>query len=180
MLKQLPVLLTAGLLTASAPTVAPAEDPTPIAEVPCPGCTAKEQRTIAFLNANGITDANAQAVFLGTIKQESRWNESVCEGGATTPYERCTRGGWGLIQWTYASRYAGLKRYAKSIGTTPECFDTQLAYILTEPEWKKVEHVFKTEGLPLWQYEQAEYQWIGWGIKGKRAQYTREYIQQIT
>jgi hypothetical protein len=178
--KQITALLTAGLVTGSSVPAGPTEllpEQEPV--VHCPTCTNKEERTLAFLEENGVTDPNAQAVVLGTIKQESRWEENVCEGGAITSYQGCTSGGWGLIQWTHISRYLGLGQYAKNVGSIPECFDTQLAYILTEPEWKRVEHVFKTEGLPLWRYEQAEYQWIGWGIQGNRDLYTRQYLTQI-
>ncbi len=176
----------AGLLASPASSRLPEPLPTPIiplkVDVPqilCLSCTPKENRALEVLNDRGITDKRAQAVILGTIKQESKWKPNVCEGGAITSYRGCTRGGYGLIQWTSINRYNGLGRYAYSTGSTPENFDTQLAYIFNEREWKAVEHVFLTEGLHLHQYENAEYRWIGWGVRGHRHNYTRDYLTRI-
>jgi hypothetical protein len=176
----------AGLLSSPASSRLPEPLPTPpvslkvdVPQLLCLDCTPKENRALKVLADKGVTDKKAQAVILGTIKQESKWQPSVCEGGAITSYRGCTRGGYGLIQWTSIHRYNGLGRFAHTTGSTPENFDTQLAYIFKEREWKAVEHVFLTEGLPLHQYENAEYRWIGWGVRGHRDDYTRDYLTRI-
>ena len=177
----------AGLLSSSASSKLP--EPLPVPQVPvqidvpqllCLGCTPRENRALKVLNDRGVTDRRAQAVILGTIKQESKWQPAVCEGGAITSYRKCTRGGYGLIQWTSVHRYNGLGHFAHSTGSTPENFDTQLNYIFKEREWKAVEPVFRTAGLSLHQYENAEYRWIGWGIRGHRDTYTQDYLSRIT
>ena len=176
----------AGLLSSSASSKLP--EPLPVPQLPvtvdvpqllCLGCTPKENRALEVLKDKGVTDKRAQAVILGTIKQESKWQPSVCEGGAITSYRGCTRGGYGLIQWTSIHRYNGLGRYAHTTGSTPENFDTQLAYIFKEREWKSVEHVFLSEGFSLHQAEHAEDRCIGWGVRGHRDDYTRDYLNRI-
>lgn len=182
------IVAVAAAVLLSSPASSRLPEPLPTPAIPlkvdvpqmlCLGCTPKENRALEVLNDKGVTDKKAQAVILGTIKQESKWTPNVCEGGAITSYRGCTRGGYGLIQWTSIHRYNGLGRFAQSRGSKPENFDTQLAYIFKEREWKAVEHVFLTEGLPLHQYENAEYRWIGWGIRGRRNAYTRDYLTRI-
>ncbi len=160
--------------TAKAPTVATAL-PVPI----CINCTPAEQTVLTFLHENEIKDRAAQAVILGAIKQESRFNSNICEGGRRTAYSQCGRG-YGLIQWTYPSRYYGLGDYARQTGQRPESLDTQLQYMLTETEWRRVAPTFTTAGLPMNTYINAEHRWIGSGIRGNRTQYAYDYLSRIT
>ena len=78
--------------------------------------TATETAVLLFLQEQGITDRNALSTILGNIKQESKFDTKICEGGKRTGYARCYSGGFGLIQWTTPSRYDGLGRFAKSNG----------------------------------------------------------------
>ena len=41
---------------------------------------------------------------------------NVCEGGARVSYDRCYRGGYGIIQWTSTGRYNGLEYLLRSTG----------------------------------------------------------------
>jgi hypothetical protein len=162
-------------LSIEAPATITAKELTPT----CSNCTAAEQTVLTFLHENEIKDKAAQAVILGAIKQESRFNSNICEGGRRTAYSQCGRG-YGLIQWTYPSRYYGLGSYARQIGQRPEALDTQLRYMLTEVEWRRVAPTFTTAGLPMNTYINAEHRWIGSGIRGNRTQYAYDYLGRIT
>ena len=81
------------------------------------------------------------------------------------------------IQWTTQGRYSGLK--VTSQGTKPEHIETQLSYLTTEVEWKKVEHIFRSEGRSINSYMQAAYRWLGWGVHGKRTIYAQDYFNRL-
>ena len=82
--------------------------------IECPDCTANQQYVLEQLQVNaGVTDKTALAVLMGNIQQESNFKPNVCEGGAVIPYDRCLRGGYGLIQWTTQARYNGLGLFCK-------------------------------------------------------------------
>ena len=140
-----------------------------------PGLTENEQLALNYFQDLGITDRSALAVLLGNIKQESKFHSNICEGGARVEYHSCHRGGYGLIQWTTLGRYRGLGRHASSTGGDPSSFMTQLTYIPTEVEWKKVEHKFKTKGQTIGYYMNAAYSWLGWGVHGARSHYSYQY-----
>ena len=148
-------------------------------KVACVGCTVKEQKTASYFYERGVTDRAALAVILGNIKQESKFTPNICEGGALIPYSHCRSGGYGLIQWTSSHRYYGLGTYARSIGKTPEDFETQLEYITKEREWKAASGTFKTPGLNISRYNKAAYVWLGWGITGRRVTYAYNYLPRI-
>ena len=143
------------------------------------GFTEAETKVLNFFQDYGITDRAALAVLLGNVKQESRFETNICEGGHRGPYHTCRRGGFGLIQWTTQGRYSGLGRHARSQGTKPEQLETQLSYLTTEVEWKKVEHIFRSEGRSLNSYMQAAYRWLGWGVHGKRTIYAQDYFNRL-
>lgn len=145
-----------------------------------PNGTATEQKVLDFFQEKGITDRAALAVLLGNIKQESLFVSNICEGGARVPYERCYRGGYGLIQWTTTGRYDGLGRHARAIGGDPSSLETQLSYLVTEREWKEVEHRFKNKGGTIGSYMKAAYWWLGWGIHGNRTHYAQNYYNALT
>lgn len=142
--------------------------------------TETETAVLNYFQDYGITDRAALAVLLGNVKQESRFETNICEGGHRGPYHTCRRGGFGLIQWTTVGRYTGLGNHARRMGTSPTSLDTQLSYLVTEVEWKKVEHIFKTEGNSISGYMRAAYRWLGWGVEGKRTAYAWDYYNRLT
>ena len=144
------------------------------------GFSENEQKTLEFLQDQGITDKMALAVIMGNIKQESKFHSNICEGGARVNYNRCYRGGFGLVQWTTSYRYWGLGNHAKLIGGDPSSIDTQLSYLVTEREWKEALWRFKTPGKSLDFYMKGAYRWLGWGIYGNRGHYSTQYFNSIS
>jgi len=145
----------------------------------CTNCTTNEGIVLTFLQECGIEDKTSLSVLMGNIKQESRFHSNICEGGARVPYEKCYTGGYGLVQWTTKSRYGGLGTFAKSYGGDPSSIDVQLKYMVTEVEWKKVENVFKTPNLEMYEYMDAARMWLRWGVYGNREVYTRQYMNRL-
>jgi hypothetical protein len=145
----------------------------------CKGCNTNESRTLEFLQKRGITDKNAIATIMGNIRQESTFTPNVCEGGARVSYSACRRGGYGLIQFTCASRYNGLGTFAARIGGDPSTLDTQLRYMITEPQWRGIEDRLKVPGKPIEYYMRLAYTWLGWGHKGGRTEYAYNYSNKL-
>lgn len=139
----------------------------------------EESIVLKFLQERGITDRAALATILGNIKQESKFDTLVCEGGNRTGYHACHRGGFGLIQWTTTRRYNGLGNFAKRYGLDPNDLNTQLRYMVNEYQWTSNEHVWKTPGKTIGQYMNAAYRWLGWGIHGARTSYAHAYYQAL-
>jgi len=144
----------------------------------CKGCNEHENATLAFFQDRGIRDRNALATIMGNIRQESTFVPNICEGGSRTSYYNCGRG-YGLIQFTSASRYYGLGAFAKKIGGNPSTADTQLRYITTEPQWKSIENRMKVSGKSIDRYMNYAYEWIGWGHHGARTQYAYDYAKRL-
>lgn len=144
-----------------------------------PGLSINEQTTLKYFQDIGITDRAALAVILGNIKQESKFHPNICEGGSRIEYHRCRRGGYGLIQWTTTGRYDGLGRHARATGGDPSSLMTQLSYIPTEREWKKIEHLFKKPGQSINFYMKAADSWLGWGVYGARGTYSYQYYDLL-
>ena len=138
-----------------------------------------ERTVLKFLQERGITDKVALATIMGNIKQESRFETRICEGGARVSYSRCLRGGFGLIQWTTKGRYNGLGVHSRRLGLCPSTLEAQLSWMVAEREWKRVEHIFKTPGLSRGTYMNAAYKWLGWGVHGSRSHYTSLYINSL-
>ena len=145
----------------------------------CKGCNTNETKTVEFLQKRGITDKNAIATIMGNIRQESTFTPNVCEGGARVSYSACTSGGYGLIQFTDAPRYNGLGKFAARIGGDPSTLDTQLRYIITEPQWRGIEDRLKVPGKPIEYYMRLAYTWLGWGHKGARTEYAYNYSNKL-
>ena len=145
----------------------------------CEDCTENEKIVLEFLQEKGIEDRVALSVIMGNIKQESRFQSNICEGGARVPYHHCHRGGFGLIQWTTLGRYTGLGRFANRLGGDPTDLHTQLGWMVSETEWRKVEHIFKTPGLSQDSYMNAAYRWLGWGVHGERTTYSNQYMNRL-
>ena len=128
----------------------------------------------------GITDRLALATLMGNIKHESQFKPDICEGGARVPYEKCYRGGFGLIQWTTTNRYNGLGEFASKYNCNPSTTACQLRYLFNEVQWQRVEAVFKTPGQTIeWYTEEGAYPWLGWGIHGARTDYAYDYARSF-
>ena len=141
--------------------------------------TEEEQIVLSFLQDRGITDRAALATILGNIRQESRFNTLVCEGGINTGYHGCHRGGFGLIQWTTVGRYNGLGSFATKYGLDPNKLTTQLRYMVNENQWVSNQHVWQTPGKSIDGYMNAAYRWLGWGIHGARTTYAHQYYAAL-
>lgn len=144
----------------------------------CKGCNENENAALAYFQSIGITDKNALATIMGNIKQESMFVPNICEGGYRTSYHNCGRG-YGLIQFTSSDRYYGLGSFAKKIGGNPSTLDTQLQYIVSEPQWKQIENRMKIPGKSIDSYMNYTYNWIGWGIHGARTSYAYDYVNRF-
>ena len=145
----------------------------------CKGCNTYESRTLEFLQNRGITDKNALATIMGNIRQESTFFPNICEGGARVSYHSCRSGGYGLIQWTDASRYYGLGKHAARIGSNPSSLETQLDYMLHEGDWKMIEHHMKTPGKSINDYMRLARKWIRWGHHGARTDFAYDYSKRM-
>lgn len=144
----------------------------------CKGCNENESATLAYFQSVGIKDKNALATIMGNIKQESMFVPNICEGGYRTTYHNCGRG-FGLIQFTSSDRYYGLGSFARRIGKNPSSINTQLQYIITEPQWKSIENRMKVSGKSIDSYMNYAYNWIGWGHLGARTDYAYDYAKRL-
>jgi len=144
------------------------------------GFNATEQAVLLFLQDRGITDRAALATILGNIKQESKFDTQICEGGRRTGYHRCYAGGFGLIQWTTAGRYRGLGTFAKNHGLDPNSLEAQLRWMVNEREWLLVKHHWETPGKSIDGYMNAAYKWLGWGVHGARTSYAHSYYKALS
>ena len=146
----------------------------------CPDCTPEEKYILQELQEKTkIADRNALATILGNIKQESKFIANICEGGARVPYDRCRRGGYGIIQWTSENRYLGLGNFAKKYGCDPSELKCQTRYMINEPVFQKYLPMFEGSGESISQYMVPAYYWLGWGIKGNRETYSYNYYQKL-
>ena len=145
----------------------------------CKGCNTNESRTLEFLQKRGITDKNALATIMGNIRQESTFTPNICEGGARVSYSACRSGGYGIAQWTSINRYKGLGNFAARIGGDPSTLDTQLRYMITEPQWRGIEDRLKVPGKPIEYYMRLAYSWLGWGHKGARTDFAYNYSNKL-
>jgi len=146
----------------------------------CPGCNYNEKYVLEKLQEKTkISDRNALATIMGNIKSESNFHPNICEGGARVPYDRCLRGGYGLIQWTSTNRYLGLGKFAKKYGYDPSSLEGQTAYMINEYTFQKYLPEFEGAGQKVDQYMVAAYYWLGWGIKGYRQQYAYDYTKKL-
>ena len=146
----------------------------------CPDCTPEEQYVLEQLQEKTkIKDKNALATIMGNIKQESKFIANICEGGARVPYDRCLRGGYGLIQWTSTHRYLGLGHFANKYGCDPSTLECQTRYMINEPIFQKVLPDFEGPGQTVAQYMVPAYYWLGWGIRGPRDTYAYNYTKKM-
>ena len=162
--------------------------PSPVVEIAveppktwtCSDCTPEEQYVLKELQSGTkITDKNALATIMGNIKQESKFIANICEGGARVPYDRCLRGGYGIIQWTSENRYLGLGRFASKYGCDPSTLKCQTRYMINEDIFQKYLPEFEGNGRSVSQYMVAAYYWLGWGIRGPRDTYSYNYTKRF-
>jgi hypothetical protein len=148
--------------------------------IDCPQCTAPQQYVLEQLQTSaGVTDRTALAVIMGNIQQESNFKPNVCEGGAIVPYDRCLRGGYGLIQWTTKARYDGLGLFCKKYKCDPSSVEGQTRYMINEMRFRDDLYAFQTNHQAVPYYMNAAYYWLGWGIHGKRTQYTYSFLNKL-
>jgi hypothetical protein len=147
--------------------------------ITCSNCSREEEVVLRALQDRGIKDKYALAVIMGNIRQESKFDSKVCEGGRRTGYHGCHRGGFGLIQFTSAHRYRGLGRYARENQMNPDHIETQIQYVFTESEWRAAERGFMQEGKSVGFYMNHAYTWLGWGIHGSRTHYSNQYLRRL-
>ena len=146
----------------------------------CPGCNFNEKYVLEKLQEKTkISDRNALATIMGNIKSESNFHPNICEGGARVPYNRCQRGGYGLIQWTSVGRYRNLGVFAKRYGYDPSSLEGQTAYMINESVFQRYLPEFEGNGQTVDQYMVAAYYWLGWGIKGHRQKYAYDYTKKL-
>lgn len=147
----------------------------------CEDCTPEEQYVLKELQEHTrITDRNALATIMGNIKQESKFIANICEGGARVPYDRCLRGGYGIIQWTTEGRYLGLGKFCTKYDCDPSSLEGQTRYMINENIFQKYLPMFEGNGQTVQQYMVPAYYWLGWGIKGNRELYAYDYTKKLT
>ena len=146
----------------------------------CPDCNENEKYVLEQLQLHTrISDRNALATIMGNIKSESNFHPDICEGGARIPYQECTRGGYGLIQWTSAGRYANLGKFCIRHGCDPSSLEGQTRYMINESVFQRYLPEFEGSGGTVPQYMIPAYYWLGWGIKGHREQYAYDYSNKL-
>ena len=147
----------------------------------CAGCTPEEQYVLAQLQEKTkIVDRNALATIMGNIKQESMFVSNICEGGARVPYNKCRRGGYGLIQWTTTGRYNNLGKFCTNYGCDPSSLEGQTRYMINENIFQTQLPYFEGSGQTVSYYMNAAYRWLGWGIRGARINYAYDYTNKLT
>ena len=148
--------------------------------IECPQCTPAQQYVLEQLQVKAdIKDKVALAVIMGNIQQESNFRPNVCEGGAIVPYDRCLRGGYGLIQWTTQKRYDGLGKFCKRYGCDPSSLVGQTRYMINEGQFRAELDHFQTRYQQLPYYMTSAYYWLGWGIKGNRERYAYSFLDKL-
>jgi len=148
--------------------------------IECPTCNVQERYVLEQLQTKAeIKDRTALAVIMGNIKQESGFRPNVCEGGAILPYDRCLRGGYGLIQWTTQSRYDGLGSFCKKYSCNPSSLEGQTRYMINENQFQSELDAFQRPHQSVGFYMNSAYYWLGWGIKGPREQYSYNYLKKF-
>ena len=147
----------------------------------CPSCTPEEKYVLKELQEHTkITDRNALSTIMGNIKQESNFIANVCEGGARVPYSQCTRGGYGLIQWTSLGRYNNLGKFCNKFSCDPSTLEGQTRYMINESVFQRYLPEFEGRGKTIDQYMVPAYYWLGWGIKGYRELYAHDYYKKLS
>ena len=85
-----------------------------------------------------------------------------------------------MIQWTTPNRYRGLGKFAEKYGGNVNVIDTQLRYMVNEPQWTRYELYLKSEDQSIGFYMKHAYNWLGWGIHGNRTLYSKQYLNRFS
>ena len=101
------------------------------------------------------------------------------EGGTIVPYDRCLRGGYGLIQWTSIERYIGLGSHCTELKQDPSGLKCQTDYLIKEMKFRKDLFAFQTNHQTIPYYMNAAYYWLGWGVHGNRTQHTYSFLTKL-
>ena len=178
--------LSVGFLGSQIPNATEAPEIQPLPVIPyeaswkCEDCSPEEQYVLEQLQEHTkISDRNALATIMGNIKQESKFISNICEGGARVSYGDCTRGGYGLIQWTSLGRYNNLGKFCDKYGCDPSSLEGQTRYMINESVFQRYLPEFEGTGKTVHQYMVPAYYWLGWGIKGARETYAYEYVHKL-
>jgi hypothetical protein len=148
--------------------------------ITCPDCTPAQQYVLEQLQTSAeVTDRTALAVIMGNIQQESGFRSNVCEGGAIVPYDRCLRGGYGLIQWTTTNRYKGLGSFCSKYNCNPSSLEGQTRYMINEMQFRNDLFAFQTPHQTVSYYMNHAWYWLGWGIHGNRTKYTYSFLNKF-
>jgi len=145
----------------------------------CKGCNQNENFAVNYLQDKGIKDKNAIATIMGNIRQESTFVPNICEGGARVSYQNCRSGGFGILQWTDTARFNGLGNFAYKTNANPSSIETQLEYMIHEPDWKIIEKRMMQPGGSIGDYMQVARQWIRWGYHGARTTFAYDYARRL-
>ena len=178
--------LAVGLTGPQIPNATEAPEVQPLPVIPyeyswkCEDCSPEEQYVLEQLQEHTkISDRNALATIMGNIKQESKFISNICEGGARVSYRDCTRGGYGLIQWTSIGRYNNLGKFCTKYGCDPSSLEGQTRYMINESVFQRYLPEFEGRGKTVDQYMVPAYYWLGWGIKGNRQLYAYDYHKKL-
>ena len=180
--------LAVGLTGPQIPNATEAPEIQPLPVIPyeeaswkCEDCSPNEQYVLEQLQKHTkISDRNALATIMGNIKQESKFIPNICEGGARVSYRDCTRGGYGIIQWTSVGRYRNLGKFCTKYGCDPSSLEGQTRYMINESVFQRNLPEFEGRGKTVRQYMVPAYYWLGWGIKGPRETYAYQYTKKLT
>ena len=146
----------------------------------CPDCNPREKYVLSVLqDRTKISDLNALSTIMGNIKQESKFNSNICEGGSRIPYDSCHKGGYGLIQWTTKNRYDNLGKFGMKYNCDPSSLECQTLFMINEYQFQSVLLDFEGGGQTVRQYMKPAYYWLGWGIKGNREIYAYDYTKKL-
>jgi hypothetical protein len=69
--------------------------------------------------------------------------------------------------------------FARRTGGNPSSLQTQLGYLTTEVQWKRIVDRMKTPGKSIDRYMNYAYSWIGWGHHGARTSYAYDYANRL-
>src|SRR5687768_4646964 len=103
------------------------------------GGDANVKTVLEYFTGKGMTLAQAAGI-AGNMKQESRFDPRIIEGGATAPdnYNPVDGTGFGLVQWTFDERQIPLEKFAKETGRNITDMTMQLDFT-----WKELTGPYK-------------------------------------
>lgn len=156
------------------------------------------------LRRRGLSE-EVTAAIMGNMEAESNCISNRVQGDFTNGYTRSaeyteqvdkgiigredfvyhgpTGGGYGLLQFTFWSRKAGLYDFAKKKGVSVGDEDMQLDYMLTEGEWKAIETEMNTlsveDAAKLFMVENEKPADTSYTAKNHRAELARKIYDEM-